>query len=71
VDSDASYNVASGSVEDVIYVGSHTRFRVRVHETRLSILQQQNRFLDQDKPITRNDKVWVRWHSHDGFVIGA
>ena len=66
---DSSYNVAIGTVEDVIYLGAHTRFRVRVHESRLSILQQQNRFLNDDKPIRSSDRVWVRWHWQDAFVI--
>ncbi len=66
---DGSYNVTTGTVEDVIYLGSHTRFRIRVHESCITVLQQQNRFLHDDKPITSNDKVWVRWHSRDGFAI--
>jgi len=27
------------------------------------------RFLLDEKPITWNDEVWVRWHSDDGFMI--
>jgi spermidine/putrescine transport system ATP-binding protein len=68
LDSDSSYNVASGTVEDVIYLGSHTRFRVRIRNSRMSILQQQNRSLADDRPIVSNDPVWVRWHWQDGFL---
>jgi len=66
---DEACNLASGTVEDVIYVGSHTRFRVRIGESRLTILQQQTRFLQENRPIRANEKVWVRWHWQDGFVV--
>jgi spermidine/putrescine transport system ATP-binding protein len=63
------HNLVRGKVEDVIYLGTHTRYWVRVQDCRISVFQQHSRFLLDEKPITWNDQVWVRWHSDDGFMI--
>jgi len=68
-DEDRLHNLARGKVEDVIYLGTHTRYWVRVQDSRISVFQQHSRFLLDEKPITWNDEVWVRWHSDDGFMI--
>jgi len=68
-DPNVCHNVVSGIVEDMIYLGSHTRFHVRVHESRLSIVRQHNRFAHEDKPVRTNERVCLLWHPTDGFVV--
>lgn len=66
---DPSYNVAAGVVEDVIYLGASSRFWVSIGDYRISVFQQQRRFALDERPIRWRDKVWIRWHSDDGFML--
>jgi spermidine/putrescine transport system ATP-binding protein len=66
---DPSYNVAAGVVEDVIYLGASSRFWVSIGDYRVSVFQQQRRFALDERPIRWRDKVWIRWHSDDGFML--
>ncbi len=62
-------NIVSGIVEDVIYLGSFTRYWVRVQDYRIAIVQQQRRFALDERPIRWKDQVWVWWHADDGFML--
>jgi spermidine/putrescine transport system ATP-binding protein len=62
-------NAVPGTVEDVIYFGSHTRFWVRCGEYRICAEQQHRTFqLDETAP-SWGDAVWLRWHANDGFLL--
>lgn len=62
-------NVVGGTVEDVIYLGSQTKYRVRVQEYLLTVLRQHQRTLLDEKPITWKDAVWLDWHADDGYML--
>ena len=62
-------NLFPGKVRDVIYKGDHTHFGVMVEGHKISVTQQHSRFLLDEKPITWGDKVWIRWHADDGFML--
>jgi len=62
-------NTVRGTVEEVIYFGSHTRYWVRCGEYRVCAEQQHRTFqLDEPHP-TWNDSVWLHWHANDGFLL--
>ncbi len=62
-------NAVPGTIEDVIYFGSHTRFWVRCGEYRICAEQQHRTFqLDETAPGW-GDRVWLRWHANDGFLL--
>lgn len=63
------HNVVPGQVEDVIYLGTHTKYWVRIGEYRLAVYQQHSRFLLDEKPIRWGDDVWIYWHADDGFML--
>jgi len=63
------HNVVAAKVEDVVYLGTHTRFWVRSGTHRLAVFQQQGRFLLDEKPIRWGDDVWISWHADDGFML--
>jgi spermidine/putrescine transport system ATP-binding protein len=63
------HNVVAGEVDDVIYLGSHTRFWVRCHDYRVAVIQQHGRFLLDQQPIRWRDHVWLWWHADDGFML--
>jgi spermidine/putrescine transport system ATP-binding protein len=62
-------NLLPGSVEDVIYFGSHTRYWVRCGDYRICAEQQHRTFLLDELPPKWGDPVWLRWHANDGFLL--
>jgi spermidine/putrescine transport system ATP-binding protein len=62
-------NMLPAVVEDVIYLGSTTKYWVRAGEIRIQVLRQHSRFFLDEKPIRWNDEVWVFWHGDDGFML--
>lgn len=62
-------NALPGTVEDVIYFGSHTRYWVRCGEYRICAEQQHRTFLLDELPPKWGDPVWLRWHANDGFLL--
>jgi spermidine/putrescine transport system ATP-binding protein len=62
-------NALPAHVEDIIYLGAHTRYWVRVQEYRLEIYQQHSRFLLDEKPILWKDDVWISWSADDGYML--
>ena len=66
---DGRHNVFAARVEDVVYLGTHTRFWVSSGSHRLAVFQQQGRFLLDEKPIRWGDEVWISWHADDGFML--
>ncbi len=63
------HNCVSGRVEEVIYLGSQTKYWVRVQEYRIAVYQQHSRFSLDEKPIRWEDDVWVWWHADDGYML--
>ena len=66
---DNHHNVVQGRVEDVIYLGSVTKYWVRVQDYRISVYQQHSRFMLDEKPIKWKEIVWLSWHGDDGFML--
>jgi spermidine/putrescine transport system ATP-binding protein len=63
------HNVLRGVVEDIVYLGSHTRYWVRTGNYRISINQQHGRFLLDERPVKWKDQVYIWWHADDGFML--
>ena len=66
---DGRHNTFPCRVEDVVYLGTHTRFWVSVGDKRIAVFQQQGRFLLDERPIRWNEPAWISWHADDGFMI--
>jgi spermidine/putrescine transport system ATP-binding protein len=62
-------NLIEGDVEDVVYLGSQTKYWVRAGDYRIAVIRQHTRFLLDEKPITWRDHVWLSWHADDGFML--
>jgi spermidine/putrescine transport system ATP-binding protein len=65
----AQRNILPAVVEDMIYLGSTTKYWVRTHGLRIQVLRQHFRFFLDEKPIRWNDDVWIWWHGDDGFML--
>ncbi len=66
---DPRRNAIETTVEDVVYLGSHTRYWARIGEYRLAVQQQHSRYLLDEKPIVWKERAWVSWHADDGFML--
>jgi spermidine/putrescine transport system ATP-binding protein len=62
-------NILPAVVEDMIYLGSTTKYWVKTHGLRVQVLRQHFRFFLDEKPIRWNDDVWIWWHGDDGFML--
>jgi len=63
------HNCLPAVVEDVIYLGDRTKYRVRIEDYFITVYRQHNRFLLDEKPITFKETVWVTWHADDGYIL--
>lgn len=64
------HNIFSGIIQDVVYKGDHTHFGVKVDNRVISVTQQHKHFLLDESPLRWDDRVWIRWHANDGFMLG-
>jgi spermidine/putrescine transport system ATP-binding protein len=62
-------NILPAVVEDMIYLGSTTKYWVRSHGLRIQVMRQHFRFFLDEKPIRWNDNAWIWWHADDGFML--
>lgn len=65
----ASHNFVRGKVEDISYLGSQTKYWVRVNEYRIAVIQQHGRCMLDQKPVRWEDEVWLGWHADDGSML--
>jgi spermidine/putrescine transport system ATP-binding protein len=66
---DGRHNKMHAHVEDVIYLGTHTKYWVRIQDYRIAVFRQHSRFLLDEKPIRWHEDVWISWHADDGFML--
>ncbi|MDR3211591.1 MAG: ABC transporter ATP-binding protein [Planctomycetota bacterium] len=66
---ESSRNISRGEVEEIIYLGSATKYWVRVGDYRLAVNRVHRRFGLDEKPIRWKDLVWLSWHSDDGYML--
>jgi len=62
-------NAVPAVIEDVIYMGSTTKYWVRAAGYRLQVLRQHSRYFLDEKPLRWKDDVWIWWHADDGFML--
>ena len=62
-------NKVRGRVEDAIYLGTHTKYWVRVEDRRVAVFRQHARLHLDEQPIRRHEDVWISWHADDAFVL--
>jgi spermidine/putrescine transport system ATP-binding protein len=62
-------NCFEGVVEDIVYLGSHTRYWIKVGDYRVAVMKQHARFFLDEKPVEWKDRIWLWWHADDGFML--
>jgi spermidine/putrescine transport system ATP-binding protein len=64
-------NAVMGVVEDIIYLGSRTRYWVRCGAWKLCAEVQPQTVLLDRAPLAWGDTIWLHWHASDGFLLEA
>ena len=63
------FNVLRGTIEDILYLGSHTQYIVKVGELRIRVFSQHKRVYFDDKALDWDEPVWLFWHDTDSWLI--
>jgi spermidine/putrescine transport system ATP-binding protein len=63
------FNAFQARIEDVIYMGAQTRYRVRINDHWLLISHPHEQA--GQKPPARGEEVWVWFHADDGRLLDA
>ncbi|MCB5270455.1 MAG: ABC transporter ATP-binding protein [Candidatus Cloacimonetes bacterium] len=62
-------NMLKGQIEDILYLGSHTQYIVRVGKLKFRVFSQHKRVYFDDKALDWEEKVWLFWHDTDTWMI--
>ena len=62
-------NLLEGVIEDKVYMGSYTKYWIRCGEWLLVVMDSHRHFLADRNPPEWKDKIWLKWHRDDGFML--
>lgn len=62
-------NMLKGTIEDILYLGSHTQYIVRVGALRIRVFSQHKRVYFDEKALDWEEPVWLFWHDTDTWLI--
>jgi spermidine/putrescine transport system ATP-binding protein len=63
------YNIVKGTVEEIIYLGYHTKYWVRVNESLVEAKRLHDTYMLDEKMITWGDEVWLSWHADYCYML--
>ncbi|MDZ4183078.1 MAG: ABC transporter ATP-binding protein [Candidatus Cloacimonadaceae bacterium] len=63
------FNLLRGTIEDILYMGTHTQYIVRVGELKFRVFNQHKRVYFDDKALDWDEGVWLFWHDTDSWLI--
>lgn len=66
---DANTNILKGKVEEVVYLGAHTRYWVRVQDWRISIVKQHYGYTLDERSIKWDDDVWLKFEADNAYML--
>lgn len=62
-------NMLKGTIEDILYLGTHTQYIVRVGLLKFRVFSQHKRVYFDDKALDWEEPVWLFWHDSDTWLI--
>ena len=62
-------NILRGTIEDILYLGSHTQYIVRVGKLKFRVFSQHKRVYFDEKALDWEEPVWLFWHDTDSWLI--
>jgi len=65
----SDFNIIRGIIEDILYLGTHTQYIVRVGEYKFRVFNQHKRVYFDDVALDWEEEVYLFWHDIDSYVI--
>lgn len=62
-------NMVKGVIEDILYLGTHTQYIVKVGNLKFRVFNQHKRVYFDDKALDWEEPVWLFWHDSDSWLI--
>ena len=62
-------NILSGTVENMVYTGTSTKYWVRSGEWLFTLQKLHMRYLLDETPAKWDDHVWISWHADDCYML--
>lgn len=63
------FNVLPGIIEDILYLGTHTQYIVKVGNLKFRVFSQHKRVYFDEKALDWDEPVWLFWHDTDTWLI--
>ncbi len=67
--SQSDFNIIDGYIEDILYLGTHTQYIVKVGSIEFRVFAQHKRVYFDDKALDWEEHVYLFWHDTDSYVI--
>ncbi|HOD18008.1 MAG TPA: ABC transporter ATP-binding protein [Candidatus Cloacimonadota bacterium] len=62
-------NIVHGVIEDILYLGTHTQYIVKVGNLNFRVFSQHKRVYFDDAALDWEEPVWLFWHDTDSWLI--
>jgi spermidine/putrescine transport system ATP-binding protein len=62
-------NVLSGKIEDILYLGTHTQYIIKVGNYPFKVFTQHKKVYFDDTALDWEEEVYLFWHYTDSFTI--
>jgi len=65
----SDYNILKGKIEDILYLGTHTQYIIKVGDQIFKVFSQHKKVYFDDTALDWEENVYLYWHDTDSFVI--
>jgi spermidine/putrescine transport system ATP-binding protein len=62
-------NRIPGKVEEIIYLGSHTRYWINANGYRISVIVTHNQFMLDIREVTYDEDVFISWYADNCYML--
>ncbi|NLT49936.1 MAG: ABC transporter ATP-binding protein [Ignavibacteria bacterium] len=63
------FNIVPGIVEDILYLGTHTQYIVKVGDLKFRVFSQHKKVYVDEKELDWEEEVFLFWHDTDSYLI--
>ena len=65
----SDFNILKGKIEDILYLGTHTQYIIRVGDQNFKVFSQHKKVYFDAAGLDWEEEVYLYWHDTDTFVI--
>ncbi len=64
-------NILRGRVDEIIYTGFQSKYFIKAGDFLFRVFRQHIKYHLNEKDISWNDEVYIRWSADDGYIVEA